>query len=143
LTNTVVSHKYAARILPGDSRTRFNLSPGYLRIITLADTALGNEVVDSTPALFITGVPVLYSRVLYLCPFKCNNLNNRSMELILITHRSSTSFKVAYIAVVLSNYKCALKLSCIHCVNTEIGGQLHRAPYTFGYKNKGSIAKHS
>src|ERR1041385_8544809 len=58
-TDGVFALQDAARIFPGDGRAGFDLRPGNLRLAPLAETALGDEIVDASPALLVARIPVL------------------------------------------------------------------------------------
>src|SRR5690606_23630767 len=66
LAAAVVAAQDAARVLPGDGRAGLHLGPRDLGVPAPAVAALGDEVVDATPALGIAGIPVLHRRVLDL-----------------------------------------------------------------------------
>src|SRR6185312_15572081 len=59
-----VAAQDAARVLPGDRRTGFHLSPRNVGIPTPALAALGDEIVDAALALGIARVPVLHRGIL-------------------------------------------------------------------------------
>ena len=53
------------------------------------------------------------------------------MQLVLIAHRSRTTFQIGNIRIIIRHNQCPLKLTCITRIDTEIRGQLHRAAYSF------------
>src|SRR5258705_364518 len=60
LAARIVAAQDAARIFPGDRRSRFDLGPGNLRIVAPAIAALGDEIVDSALAFGVAGIPILH-----------------------------------------------------------------------------------
>src|SRR5690606_24819514 len=63
LADRVVALEDAARVLPGDGGARLHLRPADLRARSLAEAALGDEVVDAAAALFVARIPVLHGGV--------------------------------------------------------------------------------
>ena len=60
LSNAIIALQNAAWVFPGNRRACLNLSPAYFRPFTPTSSALGDEVINSTHAILITGVPVLH-----------------------------------------------------------------------------------
>ena len=60
LAYRVVTLKDGTRIFPCNCRTCLNLRPKKLAVGTFADTAFGNKVVDTSFALLVSRIPVLY-----------------------------------------------------------------------------------
>ena len=87
-SHRVVTPQDAAGILPRDSRSCLNLCPRYLATIATAQSALGNEVVDTASPVLVAWVPVLDCRVLDLSVGLSDDLDDRSVKLVLVTHRS-------------------------------------------------------
>ena len=96
LAHRIITLEHTAWVFPCNSTAGLNLSPGYLGPISTTFATLGNKVIDATNAILITRIPVLHRRVFNLCILKCHQLNDRRMQLILITHRCRTPFKVTY-----------------------------------------------
>src|SRR4030095_6201828 len=92
LAYRVVSLKDAARILPGYGRSGLDLGPGDFRVLAKTLAALGDEVIDTTLPFFIPGIPVLDGRIFYCRVVMRDELYNRSVQLVLVTHGSGTSF---------------------------------------------------
>ncbi len=120
-SHRIIPRQNTGRVLPGYGRARFNLSPGNLSRFTLTQTTLSNKVINTTLALFIARIPVLYSRIFDFCPVVDDNLYYSHMQLVFVAYRSRTAFQVADIAIVLGHYQCALKLACIDGIDSEIG----------------------
>ena len=129
LTHRVITRQHAAWVLPSNCRASLNLSPRQTCIL-VADTALGNEVIDTTLAILIAWIPVLYGRVLNLRVALNYNLYNGCMELILIALRCCTTLKVADIRALIGNNQRALKLTRTLGINAEICRELHWATHT-------------
>ena len=64
------------------------------------------------------------------------------MQLVLVAHRCGAAFEVRYVAVVIGNDERALELSCVGCVDAEVGRQLAWATHTLGDVHKGAVAEH-
>ena len=64
------------------------------------------------------------------------------MQLIFIAHRCGAAFQIGHIRAFVGNNQRTLKLAGFGFVDTEIGGQLHWAAYTFGDIHKGAVRKH-
>ncbi len=64
------------------------------------------------------------------------------MQLILVTHGRSTTFKVGDIRVIVGHDQRAFKLTGIASVDAEIAAQLHRASHTFGNIHETAVAEH-
>ena len=60
LADGVVPLQNARRIFPGDRGPGFNLRPGNFGIAAGALPSLGNKVIDSASAFFVSGVPILH-----------------------------------------------------------------------------------
>jgi hypothetical protein len=59
LADGVIPFQNAARVLPGNCGTRFHLSPGNLGIAAFTFASFGHEVINTTLAFLISGIPVL------------------------------------------------------------------------------------
>src|SRR5262249_60675829 len=57
LAARIIAAQDAARIFPGDRRSRLDLGPGDLGVLAAAVATLGDEVVDAALALGVAGVP--------------------------------------------------------------------------------------
>ena len=64
------------------------------------------------------------------------------MELVLITLRRGASFEVGYVRAFVAYYKCTLKLTCVACVDAEVGRQLHGTARVLGYVHERAVAEH-
>src|SRR5574344_1815543 len=104
-------------------------------------TAFCDEVIDTALSVFISGIPILNCAVLNLRPIQNNNLNDSSMQLILITHRSGTSLQIGNIAIIVGNNQGTFKLTCIRRIDSKISGQFHRATYSLGNIDKRTVTK--
>src|SRR5688572_3548739 len=111
-------------------------------MIALANTPFCYKIVYTTPTLFITGVPVLHRRVFDFSVIKSNQFYHRSVQLMLITHGSCTSFEVAYITSFLCHDQCSLKLPGIFRIDSEISRKFHGAPNSWRDVTKRAVTKH-
>ena len=136
LTHRVVTLQDAARIFPGDGRSGLHLRPRDLRVHTQAFAAFGNEVVNTALAFFVSRVPVLHGGVLDLCVIERNQLNYRSMQLVLIADRGGAAFQIAHVGALVGNDQRALELARLRSVNAEIGGQLQRTANSLWHVDK-------
>ena len=137
----VVTFKYATRVLPCDGRSCFDLCPTEASIL-VGDTTFGNKVVDSTFAVLVARVPVLYGGVFYFCILVHNYLYDGSVQLVFIAHRCGTSFEVTKVCSFVCNKECAFKLTRITRIDTEIGAEFHWASYAFGDIDEGSVGEY-
>ena len=64
------------------------------------------------------------------------------MQLVLIAHRSSTTFQIGHIAPVVAHDERTFELPRIPRIDPEISGKLHRATHAFGDIDKGTVAEH-
>ena len=143
LAHGVVALKDDARVLPGDGRAGLHLRPGNLRVHTCAFAALGDEVID--PALARLGVPripVLDGRVLDLGVVVRNQLNDSSMQLVLVANRCGATFEVAHIGALIGDDQGALELARLRRVNAEVGQELHRTANPLGDVHERPVGEH-
>src|ERR1700742_193084 len=98
----------------------------------LAYSTLGNKVVNTSFAIFITRVPVLYGRVFYLRIFHSYQFNHGCMQLVFITAGRSATFQVTYVRTFIGNNKRTFKLAGVLCIYPEISRELHWAANAFG-----------
>ena len=96
----------------------------------MADTSLGHEVIDTTLAILIAGVPILHGRILNLRIAQYHNLNHRSVELVLVTARSGTTLQIAHIRALVGHNQRTLELTRTRRIDAEIGRELHWATHT-------------
>ena len=59
-------------------------------------------------------------RVFYFCIILDYNLDNGSVQLILITHRSGTTYKITNVGIIFSNDKRTFKLTRSTLIDSEI-----------------------
>ena len=64
------------------------------------------------------------------------------MQLVLVTHRSRTSLKIADVRAVIGDDERALELPCVSRVYSEIAAQLHRASHPLGYIDERAVAEY-
>src|SRR5690606_21066034 len=95
--------QYHTGVFPSDGGTGFHLSPGYMRTVAATFTALRDEVVDTALPVLVSWVPVLHCGVLHLGIFKGNNLNHRSVQLVLIAHGRGTAFQITDVSALVRN----------------------------------------
>src|SRR6266403_4349378 len=91
----IVAAQDAARILPGDRRTGFDLGPGNLGIVAAAIATLGDEIVDAALAFRIAGIPVLYRRIFDLGIVERDQFDHGSVQLVFVALRRGAAFEVA------------------------------------------------
>ena len=107
LSNRIVTRQDTRRIFPRDGTTRFYLRPRQLAIYTFTNATFGNEIVHASFAFSITRIPVLYSAVFDFSTIVYHNLYDSSMQLVLITHWSSTAFEIGNISIIIGHYALA------------------------------------
>ena len=79
----VVSQQHAARILPRDGGTRFDLRPADAAVLACALAALGDKVVHTACArLAVACVPVLHGRILDACVFLGHEFHDSAVQLL-------------------------------------------------------------
>ena len=127
----VISRQNTGRVFPRNSRTCLHLCPGEFTVRTFAVTTFRNEVIDTAFAFGITRIPVLYGTVLHFRTLMYHNFHDSGMQLVLIAHRSRTTFQIGNIRIIIRHNQRPLKLACITRIDTEIRGQLHRTAYPF------------
>src|SRR5699024_10165699 len=131
LPYAILAAQYAGRVLPGDRGPRLDLGPGHLGTIAAAIGTLGDEVVDSAPALLIAVIPVLYRGVLDVGVLECVEFVDRCLLLVFIALWSRAHFQVRDLRLLLANDQGTLELTGIGGIDAEVGGKLHRAGYAF------------
>src|SRR3546814_9171692 len=70
------------------------MGTGDLAAVAAAFGALGDEVVDAADAVLVAGIPVLHGRVLDLGVFQRHQLDDRSVQLVLVAHRRGAALQV-------------------------------------------------
>src|SRR5207244_6478826 len=108
-----------AWILPGDRRSGLDLRPRDFRVRLAAIAALGDEVIDSAPALPVTGVPVLYRCVADLRALERDQFHHCGVQLVLVARRCGAAFQVAHVRASVSDEQRALELSGVSGVDAE------------------------
>src|SRR3546814_4991116 len=121
LAGRVVAQQHAARVFPGDRRAGLDLGPGDLAAVAAAFGALGDEVVDAADAVLVAGIPVLHGRVLDLGVFQRHQLDDRSVQLVLVADRKGAALQVGDVAAVLADDQGPLELAGVAGVDAEIG----------------------
>ena len=143
LRHAVVAREDTTRIFPRDCRAGFDLRPRQACVVALADTALGHKVVDTTLALLVAWVPILYGRIFHLGIFQYDDLDNGCVQLILIALRSGATFEVAHVRTFVGHDQRSLKLTRSCRIDTEVGAQLHRATHALRDIAERSVRKDS
>ena len=124
----IVALQNAARVLPRDGGTRFDLRPADAAVLARALAALGHKVVHAACAgLAVAGVPVLHGRILDACVILGHEFHDGAVELLARKFRSGAAFEVAYACVVIGDNQGAFELACFLVVDAEVGGKVHRA----------------
>ena len=139
----MVTLEHTAGIFPGDGAACLDLGPRQLAVVTATQAALCYQIIDATLAVLVAGIPVLHGAVLDFGSILDNNLYDGSVQLILVTHRRRAALQIRHVGIIVGHDERALKLACLGCVNTEIGGQFHRAPHAFGDIDKRAITEYS
>ena len=139
----IITQQNTTRIFPGNSRASFYLRPGYFGIFSFTNATFSHKIKDTPFPAFITGIPVLNSRVFYLRIFHDYYFNNGSMELILISHRRCTSFQVRHITIFIGNNKGSFKLTGIHGIDTKVSRKFHGATNSFWDVYERAVTKNS
>ena len=74
----IIPDQDAAWVLPRDRRAGLDLRPGNLRIFALTFTAFGHKIINpALSGLRITGIPILYRRILDLGMVERHKLYDR------------------------------------------------------------------
>ena len=118
----VISRQNTGRVFPRNSRTCLYLCPGKFTVRTFAVTTFRNKVINTAFTFGITRIPVLHGAVLHLRTFVHHNLHDSGMQLVLIAHRSRTTFQIGNIRIIIRHNQRPLKLTCITRIDTEIRG---------------------
>ena len=141
LCHAVVATQDARRVFPRDSRTRLHLRPRQFRTLSAQVATLRDEVEHATLTLGVARIPVLYRRVFYFCSVHDDNLDDGSVQLVLVAHRCRAAFEIADVAVVVGNDQRTLELSGIAGIDAEVAAQLHRTAHTLWNIDKGTVAE--
>ena len=141
LAHRIVALQDAARILPGDRGPGLHLGPGDLGVGAAAGAALGDEVVDPTPALGVARIPVLHGGILDLGVIESDQLDHGRMKLVLVPHRRRTAFEIAHVRALVSDDQRALELAGVGRVDAEVGGKLHRAAHALRHVDEGAVGE--
>src|SRR5215212_255909 len=99
----IIAAQNAAWIFPGDGGAGLDLGPGDLGVAAAAVAALGHEIINTTPAMLVAGIPVLHGRVFDLGIFQRDQFDDRGVELVFIPHRRGAAFKIAYIGALVGD----------------------------------------
>jgi len=141
LSNTIISLQHNTRILPRDRRTRFHLGPRYLRPRPVTHPSLRHEIVNPTLPVLIPSVPILHRGVLYLRLLPTVQLHHRRVKLVPVVRRRRAPFQILHKAPVIGDDQRPLKLPRFHRVDSEVGGDLHRALGVFGNVAERAVAE--
>src|SRR5262245_26523203 len=101
LADRAVANQQAAWILPCNRRTGLDLRPRDLRVASTARTALGDEVEDAAASFLVAGIPILDCRVLDRGVVQRYELDDRGVQLVLVTHRRRATFQIADVRALL------------------------------------------
>ena len=141
LSYRIITLKDTTWIFPGDGWAGFYLCPGNFWVSSSAGTAFGHEVVDTPLAILITWIPILNRRILDFRIIHCNQLDNCSMQLVFISHRSGAALQITNIGAFISNDQGPLELTCVLCIDAEISWKLHWAAYALWHIYEWAISK--
>ena len=86
--------KDAGGVFPGDGRAGLDLCPGEFGIVSAAEAALGDEVVDASTSMLVAGVPVLYGGIFYLGAVFDDDFDDGGVELVFVAHGCGASLEV-------------------------------------------------
>ena len=131
LSDRFVALQHAGGIFPSDSGSGLHLSPGDFGSVTAAKTALRHEIIDTSLAILIAGIPILDSAVFHFRALLYDNLHDSCVKLVFIAHRGCATLKIAHISIIVGYNQGSLKLPRAGSVDSEICAQLHRAAHTF------------
>mmetsp|Transcript_88006 Transcript_88006/g.146352 ORF Transcript_88006/g.146352 Transcript_88006/m.146352 type:complete len:275 (+) Transcript_88006:801-1625(+) len=92
-----IALQHARGVLPRDGGPGLDLGPRDLGPIAVAQATLGHEIVDSSFALFVPGVPILHRRVLDLSVLACPQLHDGRVQLVLVVGRGSAALEVRHV----------------------------------------------
>src|SRR3982075_2128911 len=115
-TARIVAAQDAARIFPGDRRSRLDLGPGNLRIVATAIAALGDEIVDATLAFGVAGVPVLHRRIFDLGIVERDQFDHGGVQLVFVALRRGAALEVADVGAIGGDDQRAAELSGVAIV---------------------------
>ena len=110
--------------------------------IGVGATALGDEVVDATDPVLVARVPVLDRGVLDLGTVLGHQLDDSSVQLVLVAHRRGATFEIRHVGVVFCDDQRSLELSGVRRVDAEVGAQLHRTPDALWDIDEGSVGEY-
>ena len=80
---------------------------------------LRHKVIDTTPALGITGIPVLHGAVFHFCTVVHHNFHNGRVQLVLVTHRSRTPFQIRNVRIIIRHNQGSFELPRIAGIDAE------------------------
>ena len=132
----------AARVFPGDRRTRLHLRPGNLRAGAAAVAALGDEIVDASLSVGVAGIPVLHRRIFDLGVVEGDQLDDRRVKLVLVALGRRAAFEIADVGALVGDDQRALELAGVLLVDAEIGRKLHRAAHARRHVDERAVREH-
>ena len=141
LADRIVAGQDAARIFPRQRRTGLDLRPRQPRILTLADTALRHEVIDTAAPLLIAGIPVLHGRIFHFGIFHHDDLHHGRMQLVFIPLGRSAALHVTHVGPFVGHDQRPLELPRPGRIDPEIGRKLHRAVNPLGHITERTVRK--
>ena len=103
LAYRMITSQDTTRIFPCNRRTCLYLSPWDFTVITFTQASLCYEVVNTAFSVFISRIPILYCRIFHFCMIMSNNLDNSCMQLVFIAHRSSTTFQITNVSLIIGH----------------------------------------
>ena len=92
-------------------------------------------------AFRVAGIPVLHGRIFDLGLFQRDQFDHRGVQLVLVALGRGAAFEIADIGAILGHDQRAFELARLRGVDTEIGGQLHRAAHALGDVYEGAVGK--
>ena len=110
------------RVLPGNGGTGLYLGPGNLGARAATFAALGDEVVDPPPALFVAGIPILHGGVFYLGILHGDELHHGGVQLVFVAHGRGAAFQVTNISTLVGDDQGAFELSGLGGIDAKVGG---------------------
>jgi len=131
-------YRLAARhsILPGNRGARLDLGPRNLGVLSAAKTALGDEIIDAAPALFVTRIPVLDVEYLISAPSSAMSSTTAAWSWFSSRIGAVHPFEIADVRSFLGDDERSLELAGIGRIDSEVSGQFHRTSNAFSGCNK-------
>ena len=123
----IVAQQHAARVLPRDGGTCFDLRPADAAVLAGALSALRDEVVHATGSrLAVARVPVLHCGIFNASVVLRHEFHDGAVQLLAAEFRCGAAFEVAHAGTFVGDNQCAFELARFLVVDAEVGGKVHR-----------------